>query len=270
MRLTSSALRRNISFRNVERAVHFQHELSYGDVPSVVYQSDNDMHGNFLSASYRAICANPNWRRRLEKNYTGGRWIPHPWERARSELDCANSSDALLMNIFCYPRVLLRRQLCALLGIERGLVPTFGFKPRTPFLSGRSDRTEIDMRLGNLLVEAKLTETGIQPAASRLVFRYRDLHEVFEERELRTTGDLIHGYQLVRGILAAYSAEGSFLLLCDGRRTDLIESWFGVLQAVLSYSFRSRLKLLTWQEASKHLPRILRQFLEEKYGILPS
>ena|ERR1700741_5062875 len=37
----------------------------------------------------------------------------------RFELDCATSSDALLMNIFCHPRVLSRKPLRALLGIGK-------------------------------------------------------------------------------------------------------------------------------------------------------
>jgi len=102
------------------------------------------------------------------------------------------------MNIFCYPKVLHRPQLCTLLGIDPGLSPDFGFKPRTPFSNGGVDRTEIDMRLGDLLVEAKLTEMGFQMAASRLLFRYRDLHEVFDVTELRVVGDVVHSYQLIR------------------------------------------------------------------------
>jgi hypothetical protein len=126
------------------------------------------------------------------------------------------------------------------------------------------------MRLGDLLVEAKLTETGFRPAPKRLLLRYRDFEEVFDPAELRLSGDLICEYQLLRGILAAYSAKTSFALLCDARRTDLQESWFHALQAVRSYSFRSQLKLVTWQEISAFVPRRLQEFLEEKYGIVPA
>jgi hypothetical protein len=52
--------------------------------------------------------------------------------RTRPELDCANSSDALLMNIFCYPGVGARKRLCALLGIASGLRPQFGVGARIP------------------------------------------------------------------------------------------------------------------------------------------
>jgi hypothetical protein len=189
------------------------------------------------------------------------------WERKRCELDCANSSDALLMNIFCYPKVLHRPHLCALLGIEPALLPEFGFKSRIPLLNARRDRTEIDMRLGDLLIEAKLTETGFQSASTRLLLRYRDLQEVFEIGDLPIAGETVHAYQLIRGVLSAYAGEYSFVLLCDGRRADLIQRWLEIMRAVRSYSFRNRLKLLTWQEIAETLPQNLQQFLYEKYGI---
>lgn len=270
MSASSSDLRRELSKRNINRASKLPHELSYGVVPSVIYQEEGHSHGNFLDASYQAICAQPDWRKRLEKSYTGGQWIARAWERAnRRELDCAVSSDALLMNIFCYPGVLHRPGLCAFLGVEPGSAPYFGFNPLTPLTKGRVDRTEIDMRLGDLLVEAKLTESGFRPAADRLLFRYRDFDEVFEAAELQTGEGLIFGYQLVRGILAAYATGGSFALLCDDRRKDLSDSWLRVLRSVRSYSFRNRLKLFTWQEIATHLPLRVRVFLAEKYGILP-
>jgi hypothetical protein len=59
----------------------------------------------------------------------------------------------------------------------------FGWKARVPLASGRSDRTEVDMRLGSLLVEAKLTEGDFQTKAAAVVEAYRDFDAVFE-REL--------------------------------------------------------------------------------------
>ena len=40
------------------------------------------------------------------------------------------------MNIFCYPGILRRKALCSLLGIEPGLQPAFGFRPRIPLKNG--------------------------------------------------------------------------------------------------------------------------------------
>jgi hypothetical protein len=171
------------------------------------------------------------------------------------------------MNIFCYPKALARSALCNLLDIEGGLSPEFGFRPQVPLNDGRFDRTEIDMRLGDALFEAKLTETGFQTAPHRLLLRYRDFEEVFDTDELPRQGEKVRCYQLVRGILAAYSSDRSFVLLCDARRTDLMEQWFSVLRAVRSYSFRSRLRVLTWQDVTVALPTGLRTFVKDKYGI---
>ena len=52
-------------------------------------------------------------------------------------------SDALLMNIFCYPGVTRRREVCRILGLEPGSVPEFGFMPRVPLLSEATERTRL-------------------------------------------------------------------------------------------------------------------------------
>lgn len=267
VRLTSTELRRELSGRNLHLADHLPHESTCGAIPSVLFQEVDGEHGNFLPASYRRICASPDWSRRLKKCYTASKKLARSSERIRRELDCANSSDALLMNIFCYPRVTSRRAVCALLGIERGLQPRFGVKPGSPMVSGRPDRTEIDMSLGHLLVEAKLTEGGFQSARSDLVFQYQDLSAVFDVDDLPASNGVFHSYQLIRGVLAAHHCQRSFLVLCDARRSDLIEAWYRVLRAVRACELRSRMAILTWQELSGVLPATLQTFLEQKYGI---
>ena len=270
VRLTASALRRELSQRAQRHANAFAHELSYGAVPCVVFHEHGGTHGNFHQAAYRAIQAAPDWSLRLRKSYAAGKWIPRRHDRSRAELDCANSSDALLMNIFCYPGALDAAGLCALLGIERGLRPRFGYKPRLPLIGGRTDQTEIDMSLGSLLVEAKLTETGFQSAREARVLGYCYVEEVFEAAELPRKGDLIQSYQLIRGILAAHHTGQSFIVFCDGRRADLMECWFQVLRTVRSCDLRNRLALVTWQEIAATLPLQLQYFLDSKYGICPA
>jgi hypothetical protein len=268
--LSASALRRELSYRNSLRAPLHAHECSFGKIASYIYHENGGRHGNFHPASYQAILACPEWQRRLSKSYTAGEFVPRRWDRSRSELDCANSSDALLMNIFCCPKLLERPQLCSVLGIERGLRASFGFKPAIPLTNGRADRTEIDMSLGSLLVEAKLTETDFQKAPLTRIQKYLDLEHVFAVDRLPLSGDSVTSYQLVRGVLAAYHLKRSFVVLCDARRADLVERWFRVMCAVESCDLRSRLALLTWQELASVVPRPLQIFLDEKYGILPT
>jgi hypothetical protein len=305
---TASLLRRDLNARAQHLATtgSLLHEQTGGGEPSIIFGRDEQArHGNFHPASYAAICSNPDWQRRLTKVHTA-----HRRARARAdwrwmELDCANSSDALLMNIFCHPKVFNGATLAApvanLLGVEPTTELNFGIHPGVPLRSGLKDRTEIDLQISTLFIEAKLTETGFQNARLSLIERYRDLEAIFyldrlprrllysaaihpasedfsqleqaaEQPRLppRPSRTVIQGYQLIRNVLAAFASDASFCVLCDGRRRDLIETWYMVLSAVHRPTFAARLKLLTWQELAATLPHDLKQFLDAKYGITHS
>jgi hypothetical protein len=75
-------------------------------MPTVIFgPAESRQHGNLYPACYRNICANPEWAHRLAKVQTGSRSArPRAWQWR--ELDRANSSDALLMNILCCRRTL--------------------------------------------------------------------------------------------------------------------------------------------------------------------
>jgi hypothetical protein len=329
---SASLLRRDLNtrahkFAHERRLVH---EIAPGPNqdtdPLIIFgRSELGPHGNFHPASDVAISANPAWLRRLAKPHTASRRSPArndwPWR----ELDSAVSSDALLMNIFCHPKVFNGRTLAPavanLLNVDRTAQPNFGINPRVPLRTTRrgraklpavsgsrgdvlTDRTEIDLQLGNLFLEAKLTESNFQSGPPRLIERYRDLETVFDPDRLprkilyspashppvedysqleeptasftppqppsKSARTVIDGYQLIRNVLAAYAAEASFWVLCDARRRDLIETWYSILSAVHFLTFATRLKLLTWQELATTLPHDLQQFLEAKYGIVPT
>jgi hypothetical protein len=146
--------------------------------------------------------------------------------------------------------------------------PEFGVRVRVPYKDGQADRTEVDLVLDNLLIEAKLTESSFQTAPLRLLERYRDLEEVFDRDLLPIEDSTVFCYQLIRGTLAAFARGASFCLLADARRVDLVEAWYLIMRAVRPFELRPRLKLLTWQELAEALPAELTHFLEEKYGIL--
>jgi len=243
---------------------------SYGEVPVVVYQPSpcGTQHGNFISASYRGLLRRPQWKRRFEKVHSqAGRAFPKS-DCISKELDSSMSSDALLMNIFCYPGMTKRRGLTLMLGTESGDLPEFGFKPRIPLTSGFVERTEIDMKLGTVLFEAKLTESDFQTQKAAIVEGYRDLKEVFDCRKLARRGQEYVSYQLLRNVLAAYALNLSFCVLLDARRPDLVEQWYAVMRCVRPMDLRTRCKILTWQELSAALPGRLQNFLELKYGIV--
>ena len=266
----AAALRQEICARNLAFAKKYKlaHCLSYGESPVVCYEPANDCHGNFLPQTYRAILANPLWARRLKKAHTSARSaLPRNDRGFWCELDSCNSSDALLMNVFCYPGVFDNDRIFSLLGLENAAVPEFGFKARVPLLGGKFDRTEVDMRLGSLLVEAKLTESDFQSREKSIVESYRDFVEVFDRKALPQTKDCYLSYQLIRNVLAAQANGSAFCVLCDGRRFDLLQAWYEIMRCVRSVDLRLRSKVLTWQELAAVLPRRLQEFLEEKYGI---
>jgi hypothetical protein len=267
------SLRTELSLRALTLAnIHgFLCERTDGAVPGVLFgQDDNGRHGNFHPLAYQMIASHPQWKKRLGKAHTAFKR-----SRARAnwhwkELDCAHSSDALLMNIFCHRDVLTFAPVRAMLGVESNALPEFGFKPRTPLHNGKRDNTEIDMRLDQLLVEAKLTESDFQSARFELLSRYRDMEIAFDVSQLPCRNGRRCSYQLIRGTLAAYATGCSFCVFCDARRPDLVEAWYRVMRAVRLFDLRCHLKLLTWQELATVLPDDLQQFLPAKYGIIPA
>jgi restriction endonuclease-like protein len=268
----SAALRSELRARNFAFAKKHElaHKESYGSAPVIVYEpfGEPERHGNFFEASYSALPANPNWAKRLEKIHPQGRTSLPKSERRWRELDSSMSSDALLLNVFCCPGT-LNWGVRSLLGVDDESRPEFGVKARVPLTSGRFDRTEVDMRIGSLLVEAKLTESDFQQKSKPVLEGYRDFRITFDRKLLPQTKDTYLAYQLIRNVLAASAMECSFCVLLDERRPDLREQWYAVMRAVRSADLRVRCKVLTWQELSEALPDDLSVFLDEKYGIVP-
>lgn len=182
-------LRAELAARNRLWAQNHPHVESYGSNPVIVYAADAGRHGNFYAPAYKAITENPQWLRRFDKIHAQGRLLPKPQldpARKWRELDSSMSSDALLMNVFCTPGVTESAELRRMLGIDPSAEPEFGWKARVPLCNGRVDRTEVDMRWGDLLVESKLTETDFQCREAKMVEAYRDLDEVFDRDSLPT------------------------------------------------------------------------------------
>jgi hypothetical protein len=267
----SAALRHELSLRNATyaQARGLSHVESTGTPRVFVYKRSavGATHGNFLDASYKAILGNPKWNRRLEKVHTHTASLPQTDERWK-ELDSSMSSDALLMNIFCHPEITARRTVALRLGFDVGDVPEFGFPAGVPRNGRNPDRTEVDMKLGSLLAESKLTETDFQVQRAAIVESYKDFREVFDQDSLPRLNGQYASYQLIRNVLAAHDHGLSFCVLHDARRPDLREAWFAVMSCVKSTELKTRCKVLTWQELAELLPEELQDFLDHKYGIV--
>ena len=210
----AAALRAELAARNREWARGRAHVESYGGDPVVVYFPQPSVdpavagHGNFYDAAYTAILGRPEWSKRLEKAHTGRKDLPRAESgRKWRELDSCMSSDALLMNVFCTSGVVEAPAVRRVLGISVEGPPVFGWKARVPLKSGLIDRTEVDMRLGDLLVEAKLTEGDFQTRAAAVVEGYRDFDAVFD-RELLPRVEVLTARRRVAAEFAeAYSQE---------------------------------------------------------------
>jgi hypothetical protein len=185
----AAELRRELSVRNRVWASGRAHVESYGSQPVIVYEPHEGSHGNFFEASYEAISGRAEWMRRFNKVHAQGRALPKAESGRRwRELDSSMSSDALLMNVFCARCVVEAPLVRGALGLDGDELPVFGWKARVPLAADpggrvRFDRTEVDMRWGGLLVEAKLTESDFQTRAAKVVEGYRDFDAVFD-REL--------------------------------------------------------------------------------------
>jgi hypothetical protein len=268
----ATRLREELSLRALSwaRRNDLPHECTIGNSPAVLFRETEDgTHGNFHPTSYRCIRRRPEWNRRLAKSHTSARRSLVSHDSARKELDTAASSDALLMNVFCHPQAFATGSfLRSLLGTKPPERLQFGCKPRIPLIANHVERTEVDLRIGDLLIEAKLTETEFQRASRVRVERYRDFESAFDAHMLpQTTGSYLH-YQLIRGVLSAFAEQGiRYCVICDARRPDLIDAWFTVLRAVKLECLRSQLQLVTWQEIAGTLPQSMRAWLAGKYGI---
>lgn len=229
---------------------------------------DESAHGNFAPESFAAILGTPAWRRRLDKLHPQRKTaLPAPYKETARELDSCTSSDALLMNVFCFPGVVSGR-VAELLGVRAGSCPAFGVAGAVPLEDGSSDATELDMQLGDTNVEAKLTESDFTRRPIAHVERYADLYEVFVADALPRDRDDYLGYQLIRNVLAiARRRAARFRVILDARRPDLLREWWMLHGAIRDTDVRQRCGFVLWQEIAAVAPLRLRAFLAGKYGL---
>lgn len=246
---------------------------SRGQSPTILFPAEPGTcrHGNFNDESYAAILSNTSWEERLKKRHPRPDALPKDRRANAMELDSSNSSDALLMNCFCYPGSAEQILQGCLQMTPTGPVE-FGVRPKIPLRNGKCDkRTELDMRVGNIVCEAKLTEPDFKSKCDAIVERYRDLDEVFDRNLLPRVEAKNHShyqsYQLIRNVLAAAVHACHFVLLCDTRRPDLVHEWHTVHSAIRHPDLRARTHLLLWQEVAEICPAPLRGYLREKYGL---
>ncbi|MCD5401318.1 hypothetical protein LR013_01810 [candidate division NPL-UPA2 bacterium] len=171
-----------------------------------------DVRHNFYGPSYEAILENTGWRDRLCKPYTQ---FPQSFKKAvekdenlkhRSfkELASSNSSDALLMNVFCCPTV--KEDIRSFFEIKGKPRLDFGKKFKNNGgipIPCEKRSTEIDCYVpGNLIIEAKLTENNFgSPKSDGHYEIYFDvLRKDYKQKDVRTGNKMPPIYQLVRSL----------------------------------------------------------------------
>jgi hypothetical protein len=208
-----------------------------------------DVSMNFHPESFSNIEKDPQWLSRIEN----------------AQMQSSNSSDALLMNIFCFPDFSTWEGPRKLLKIQDTSTIEFGWNPELRNgLKGKP--TEVDMKIGDHIFEAKLTETDFTGKEAVVVEKYEDFETVFDKTILRRKPDgEYENYQLIRNILAAYKYNYTFTLLVDETRTDLIKHLFETIVAVNDPGLRQRITFVTWQELVAVCGEELKTYICEKY-----
>ena len=80
--------------------------------------------------------------------------------------------------------------------------PIFGYKPGVLKDHNIKDATEIDMVIGDIFFEAKLTEINFTEKHVSEVVKYKNINTVFNFDLLPIKNNKIQGYQIIRNILA--------------------------------------------------------------------
>ena len=239
---------------------------SSGSPGTIMFPAGIDGPGNLFPEVSAAVGANPEWRSRLNKAHPQRRHLPEEFRAHAKELDSSNSSDALLMNCFCYPGA--SERFAAVLGATpREARPRFGIAGEVELGNGVPDRTELDMMLGDTIIEAKLTEKDFTARPKDHVRRYARLSSVFDLETLPGDADSFEGFQLIRNVLAAAQQSMRLIVLIDARRPDLLQEWWGVHAAIADGGLRSRCQVRFWQELAKAAKPQHRALLEARYGL---
>ena len=263
----AETLRKELSTLAKTNAGQYKHSLT-SKSGVVIFRADEqtNTHGNFYTPTYKNILAHPEWKKRLERGHQAAA-RSFPDEKNIRQLDSCMSSDALLMNIFCHPDVNRWEGLKSLLGVTT-IVPQFGFKAKVK-KSGKGDTSEIDMKLQELLVEAKLTEPDFQRQSPGIVDTYDRLEQVFHMEVLPKQGGQYLNYQLIRNFLAVAEPAGyRFCLICDSRRPDLVRAFDLMKQFVKDIPLREKIGSITWQQIAQAVEdNDLKAFLRKKYGL---
>lgn len=221
---------------------------------------------NFNKDTWSVIWNNTAYRSRTQKAHSS-----FDSTNPKDEMQSSNSSDALLMNIFCYPKINEWKGVKQLLQVNDLSQLKFGHEPGISLNDGTVDRTEVDLFIqdgeNKIFCESKLTETDFVFEPLSKFERYTHFDTVFDSNYLPVFKGETANYQLVRNILAAYEFNTKFYLFIDARRPDLAKSFYQTLRCIKDIDLRQRCEIFYWQDIAAYCGADLKAFLMSKYGI---
>lgn len=246
---------------------HFGKEYSHlneNTNSSIIFK---DITYNFHPKSWKKINEEPLYKERTKKTHT------NTITKGLFEMQSSNSSDALAMNIFCFPDFIKWGGSSKLFKVDGFESIEFGYKPKVKKYDGKKfseDNTEVDVFINNsIIIECKLSEKDFCKKTKEEVEKYVDFKNVFHTKKLIQNTESYLNYQLIRNILAAHKIKGQFKLLCDFRRPDLVKSFYQTIRCIKDEHLDLRLncEIIFWQDINRVMGKELKDFLKEKYGI---
>ncbi len=256
--MNQNKLKSEIKSSTIDYAI--KNSLGYKTYDSAIVFSN--IEDNFHPKSFKNIQQNPNWISRLNKR--------HSQVKGALEMQSSNSSDALLMNIFCHPEVSKWLGLNKLLNVNDLEITGFGINP-VILRSGKPETTptEIDLILNNSIIcESKLTEDTFTNKNRQDIEKYDHFNDLFYKSFLKGTQTEFENYQLIRNILSLLTGYIRFILFCDERRSDLIVRLYETIGCIKDITLRSKCSVITWQQIASVVGTDLKSFLAVKYGII--
>lgn len=229
----------------------------------------NDISYSFQKDSFSNIKSNKNYNDRTQKKHSK----VQTKNAGILEMQSSNSSDALAMNIFCHPNFSKWEKMKKLFQVNEFTSIDFGHKAKVDKTINnikKKDNTEIDVFInGNIFIECKLTEKDFSSKKMDIVEHYSEFRNVFHKEKLLQTKTYYENYQLIRNILAANQHNAQFILICDMRRPDLVESYHQTLTCIKDeyLELKNNCKIIYWQDLAQVVGDELKVFLNEKYGI---
>ncbi len=226
----------------------------------------NQTELNFNKDSWSVIWNNTDYHYRTKKAHSS-------FDKTNPvyEMQSSNSSDALLMNIFCYPKINEWKGVKQLLKVNDLSQMKFGYEPGIALKDSNVDRTEVDLFIQDeetkIFCESKLTETDFVFEPLPKFERYTYFDTIFESKYLPVFNGETGNYQLVRNILAAYEFNAKFYLFIDARRPDLAKSFYQTIRCIKDIHLRQRCEIYYWQDIAAFCGIELQEFLKCKYGI---